>query len=234
MVQRSVSLGVQYSRRPVKFADLRAEVRRWGWARILFKGAMALLRKYAGLHLYRVNLRFLDRYPPAPILPEGIRVCLVPPEKLSESAEDPELEMDPEFVRAAIARGDLAFGVLKGERLVSYAWRTFSAAPDRDGLWVKVDPPYHYAYKAFTLPAYRGKRLHVAVSLLCDDYFRARGYAGEVGYNEVTNFPIAAAAKYLGRRRIGFAGYLKWFGRRIPFRTPALKKIGFEIFEPRQ
>jgi len=55
-----------------------------------------------------------------------------------------------------------------------------------------------------------------------------------VGYNEVANFPIAAAAEYLGRRRIGFAGYLKWFGRRIPFRTPALKKIGFEIFEPRQ
>src|SRR5258706_15727503 len=102
-----------------------AEVRRWGWARIVFKGAMALLRKYAGVHLYRVNLRLLDRYPSAPILPEGLRVGLVPSEKLSEAAEDPELEMDPEFVRAAIARGDLAFGALKGERLVSYVWRTF-------------------------------------------------------------------------------------------------------------
>jgi hypothetical protein len=51
-------------------------------------------------------------------------------------------------------------------------------------------------------------------------------------YNEITNYAIGAAADYLGRRRIGYAGYLKWLGRRIPFRTRSLEKIGFEFFEP--
>ena len=63
--------------------------------------------------------------------------------------------MESGFVRAALARGDVAFGAFDGDQLIAYVWRPFGAAPDADGLWVKVDPPHHYAYKAFTLPAYR-------------------------------------------------------------------------------
>jgi len=99
-------------------------------------------------------------------------------------------------------------------------------------LWVKVDPPYHYAYKAFTLPAYRGQRIHIAVSHLSDDYFLERGYTAEVGFSEISNFPSIAAADFLGRRRVGFAGYVKWCGRAVPFRTAGVKRIGFEFFAP--
>ena len=215
-----------------KIATLRAEARRWGWARAWFALLVRFMRVYAGIHLYRVNLRPLDRRFDPPALPGEIRVGRVPPETLIKAAQDPELAMDPEFVRAALERGDIAFGALDRGRLVSYAWRTFSAAPDFHGLWVRVDRPYHYAYKAFTLPEYRGRHLHIAVSLLCDETFRSLGYLGEVGFSELSNYSSIAAADALGRRRIGYAGYLKWFGHCIPFRTRSLAKIGFEFFKP--
>jgi len=72
----------------------------------------------------------------------------------------------------------------------------------------------------------------IALSLLSDDYFLERGYTAEVGFSEISNFPGIAAADFIGRRRVGFAGYVKWFGRAVPFRTAGVKRIGFELFEP--
>jgi hypothetical protein len=51
---------------------------------------------------------------------------------------------------------------------------------------------------------------------------------------EIDNFASIGVADFLGRRRIGYAGYVKWFGRSIPFRTPAVKKIGVELLELRE
>jgi hypothetical protein len=126
----------------------------------------------------------------------------------------------------------MAFGAFEGDRLIGYSWRTFTAAPDMDGLWVRVDRPYFCGYKAFTLCSHRGRRIHASVALFSDGYLLERGYAAEVGFVDTTNLASLAVAKFLGRQRIGYAGYLKWFGRCIPFRTPAVKKIGAELFEP--
>jgi hypothetical protein len=219
-------------RSAAKITRLRDDARRWGWTRVVVARMAEWLRNHAGVRFYRVNLRPLDRRFPAPALPPGMRACRVPAETLLRVAGDPELDLDRGFVRDALARGDLCFGVLAGERLLSYAWRSLGTAPAREGMWIRVAHPHHYAYKAFTLPAWRGKHLHIAVSLASDEHFRAHGSGAEVGYNEVTNYAISAAADYLGRRRIGFAGYLAWFGRRIPFRSRSLRKIGFEFFEP--
>src|SRR5207302_320990 len=158
-----------------------------------------------------------------------ITVGIVPPRELFKAARDPELDMDPDFVRDALARGDMAFGAFEGDRLVGYTWRTFTAAPDRDGLWARVRHPYQYSYKAFTRPSHRRKRIHVAITAVADAYLLRRGYAFEVGYMEAANFDSIGLADFMGRRKIGYAGYLKWFGRSIPFRTSAVKKIGAEL-----
>jgi hypothetical protein len=157
---------------------------------------------------------------------------IVQPGELLKAAEDPGLDIHPDFVRAALARGDMAFGAFEGDRLVGYTWRTFTAAPDLDGLWARVNRPYQYSYKGFTRPSHRGKRIHVAITYFADAYLLERGYTAEVGFVGITNFSSLAVAKFLGRRRIGYAGYLKWFGRRIPFATPAVKKVGARLFEP--
>jgi len=214
-----------------KLENLRTDQRRWGWKRSLLIRVISMLRRYAGLHIYRINVRPLVRQSPEPYLPSGITVRIVPPEELLKAAGDPDLDLGLDFVRNALARGDVAFGAFEGDRLVGYTWRTFTAAPDRDGLWARVSHPYQYSFKAFTRPSHRRKRIHVAITSLADAYLLRRGYTFEVGYMEIDNFASIGVANFLGRRRIGYAGYVKWFGRSIPFRTPAVKKIGAELFE---
>jgi hypothetical protein len=125
----------------------------------------------------------------------------------------------------------MAFGAFEGDRLVGYTWRTFTTAPDRDGLWARVNHPYQYSYKAFTRRSHRGKRIHVAITFLADAYLLGRGYVFEVGYMEITNFSSIGVANFLGRQGIGYAGYVRWFGRLLLSRTPAVRKIGLELFE---
>src|SRR5207248_3573924 len=78
----------------MKLENLRAEIKRWGWMRVLFKHLMCYLRKYAGLHIYRVNKRPLGRHPGTPDLPNGITLAIAPPEKLLAAASDPELRSE--------------------------------------------------------------------------------------------------------------------------------------------
>ena len=213
---------------PVKLENLHEDVRRWGWKRSLFLRIVSRLRTVAGLHIYRVGLRPLVRQEREL---DGISVRIATPEELLQAANDPELDMRPDFVRSALARGDFAIGAFEGGRLVGYAWRTFTAAPDVDGLWVRVDRPCHYLYKGFTLPSHRGRSIQVAIPLFSDRYFLAQGYSAEVGIVDIANFASINNGKRLGRRKVGYAGYVKWFGRCIPFRTPAVRRIGFEFLK---
>ncbi len=214
-----------------KFVNLRRDVKGWGWKRSLLIRFISMLRRYAGLHIYRINVRPLGSPSSEPSLPSGITVRIVPPLELLKAAREPDLDLDLDFVRDALARGDMAFGAFEGDRLVGYTWRTFTAAPDRDGLWARVSHPYQYSFKAFTRPSHRRKRIHVAITSFADAYLLRRGYAFEVGYLEIDNFASIGLADFMGRRKIGYAGYVNWFGRSIPFRTPAVKKIGAELFE---
>ena len=213
---------------PLKLEHLREDVIRWGWRRSLFLRIVSRLRKLAGLHLYRVGLRPLARQE---CQLDGISVRIATPQELLQAASDPALDMHPDFVRSALARGDFAIGAFEGDRLVGYAWRTFTAAPDIDGLWVSVERPCHYLYKGFTLSSHRGRHIQVAIPLFSDRYFLERGYTSEVGIVDVANFASINNGKRLGRRKVGYAGYVKWFGRCIPFRTPAVRRIGFQFLK---
>jgi len=57
--------------------------------------ADVVLRKFAGLHVYRVNKRPLDGHAGTPDLPGGITLAIVPPGKLLDAAADPALDMEP-------------------------------------------------------------------------------------------------------------------------------------------
>jgi hypothetical protein len=199
------------------FENLREDVRRWGWKRSAFIRVISMLRRYAGLHIYRVNVRPLVRQYPVPGLPSGLTVRIVPPGELLKAADDPELDLGLDFVRDALARGDMAFGAFEGDRLVGYTWRTFTAAPDRDGLWVRVSHLTIMFAPRRSLPSYRRRRIHVATFFAT---FILVAHAFEAD-TEVSNSPASASADLAGRdgyRRIRVAdAYL--------FRTPAVKKI---------
>lgn len=219
-----------FERQVKRVECFRADVTRWGLLRSLFVHFMLRLQSLAGLNIHWILIRPLARPRAAPHLPDGIAFRVVQAEELLNAARDPELYMDSEFVRGALARGDIAFGAFEGERLVCYSWRAFASTPHVDGVWVKFAPLYHYGYKAFTRPSHRGRRILVALALFSDSYLLERGRVAQVMSIDIWNLASLAAQRTAGSRRVGLAGYLKWFGFFISFRTRSVKKSGFAFY----
>jgi hypothetical protein len=216
----------------MRLENLRADINRWGWTRSLFIRVMSILRRTIGFRIFRIGVRPLARLSHKQVCPGGIVLRVLQPDELLAASSDPALDLPADFVRRALARGDMAFGAYEGDLLVGYSWRTFTAAPHADGVWAKVERPYFCGYDAFTRKSHRGRRIHAAVALFSDAYLLERGYSAEVGFVDIANFASLNVAKRMGRFRIGYAGHLKWLGHFITFRTPAVKAIGAQLFEP--
>ncbi len=212
--------------------QLRIDAERFGWPASIFMRLMARLQTHLGIHVCRVRTRRFRSDRPDMNLPRDISLAIIDRDTLLRASEDPVLSMTREFVEAALERGDVAFGAFKGDRVVAYMWRTYTAAPHVDGLWVRVNKPYCYGYKQFTHPDYRGQRLSTAVSQASEPYFRARGSNYSIGFIDIHNRSSLASDKGKGMVAIGHAGYLNWFGRCFTYRTPRVKRTGFEFFDP--
>jgi hypothetical protein len=207
----------------------------WGWTLALLARAAEHLERFLGIRIYRVNLRPLGN--PAPdrdATSKGITVRMLSEAELLEAARDPGLELDPDFVREALARGDLACGAYDGEMLVGYTWRAARLAPFRDGLWVKVGHPLHYVYNSFTRESHRGKGIHIAITRAADRYSVETGHPAEVGFIDISNMRSLRAARSLGRRKVGWTGYIKLFGRCFTFRSAGVRATGSEFYVPRK
>lgn len=213
--------------------DLRRDAAHGGWKRVLLARAAARLQNWLGVHVFRVNFRPTPKDPPEPAPPDGIRLCLLRPEELLEAAADPELDLDPDFVRAAAAQGDVTFGAFEGKRLVAYSWSTLVGAPFYEDLWVRVGWPYRYIYKSMTRPSYRARRIYIAIMRFADAYFLERDCAGEVGFSNIANLASLGSQRSLGRQKVGYVGYVTLFGQCFSFRTPAVKRLRIVIFRPR-
>jgi hypothetical protein len=167
-----------------------------------------------------------------PDVPDGITFRVVQRDEYAKAGYEPELALEPRFLKGAADRGDDMIGAFTGARLISYVWRARGWAPHVDGLRVRVSAPNCYAYKSFTVPAYRGKRISPATHLHSDIAMAREGYTHRVGFVAITNYESLAMGKHMNSRIIGYAGYGRWFGRYFPFRTRGARETGFEFFRP--
>ncbi len=193
------------------------------------------LERFFGLWVYCVNVRRLKAQEDAAPLP-GITFRKLDAAELLEAAEnrDLDLDLDPKFIREATTRGDIAWGAFQHGQLVGYTWRASSLAPFVDGVWVRVPVPFQYGYKSYTLPSHRGLGIYPAVGRVADQQSLELGYPVMLHLVDISNIASLRAANQLGSKTAGYAGYLKFFGRRLTFRTPGARSIGVDLFMPRQ
>jgi len=172
------------------------------------------------------------REPNFPAGPANIEFRQVRDDELTSLGADPRLNLGVDFVAGAIERGDTMFGAYDEAGLVSYVWRARAWAPHVDGLRVRVEPPFCYCYNSYTVPEYRGRRISPTVHLYSDSRMVDEGYTYRAGFVALTNLESIAMGKHMGSVPIGYAGYTRWFGRYRPFRTPAVRRVGFEFYVP--
>ena len=88
------------------------------------------------------------------------QAAFLTPSEVWRHAEDPLNDLPESFVRRALATGDQCFAILHGDTLANYSWYTKSTNRFSETLSLDFDRRWVYQYRAFTRPAYRGRRLH--------------------------------------------------------------------------
>lgn len=217
--------------RMTRIARLKADANRWGWKRSIFSHLTGYAARHFGINVHVVRTCALAEDSQYPSTLPGISFRQIPAEELLAASSDPSLDLTRDFVKDAITRGDMAFGAFDGPVLAAYTWRSFTSARHTDEVWVRLDRPYVYAYKSFTRANYRGHHLMPSVMLFADTESLKHQCTHRAGFVAIHNLASLAAGKHMAAEPIGYAGYLEWFGRHFPFRTRAVKNIGFEFFE---
>lgn len=205
--------------------------------RTLHMGIGWRLRKWLGLHIYGIYARPLGAPAAAqPSKDSGYTLRVFESgdlDALLGCASDPRLDLGEAFVRDAFAKGDACATVFSDGRVVSYNWMAFTPTHDQHGVHVDFRPTYRYAYKAFTVPEFRGRHLIRLLKAAVDDYCLRRGRVSSITFVAIDNYASIRYTLGVGNHRIGFAGYLKLGAIFLPFRTTGVRSEGFRFFMPR-
>ena len=94
-------------------ANLKADANRFGWYRSLLHRFFTLAARYLAIHVHVVRIKEMVDEPEYPSQLTGITYRVVENDELYEASADPEMALGPEFVNAAIERGDTAFGAFE-------------------------------------------------------------------------------------------------------------------------
>lgn len=181
---------------------------------------------------WRLGLKVLGLHR-APVVAQAVPASPFTFRILDESqaialASDRELDIRPEWSRAAHRRGDRCLAAFEGSRIVGYTWLSRQRALQDEGVELRVGDGGEYRYKTFVRPGDRGRGV-------MPQLYRAADAAGAVDglswsclcialHNEAS---IAAAAK-AGARRVGFLVAWKLGSRVRLWRSPGARSAGLE------
>ena len=188
------------------------------------------LEVYLGVHCYLVRVRPLDLAAPQRVAaPENIEIRRVTTDELQAATLDPELGISQAFLDNALSKGDRCYGAFEQNRLVAYVWRSSDVARHEADVGVSVSRPYVYGYKGLTRSSHRGYGLNVALVAFAGLDYLESGYTQLAAFVALYNLASLANSQENGFVHIGYAGYLRWFGRVFPFSTAAPRRIGFRF-----
>jgi hypothetical protein len=138
-------------------------------------------------------------------------------------------DMAPAFLDEALRRGDRCYGALDGDLLASYGWYSTRPTPVNGELVLRFDRAYAYMYKGYTLPAYRGRRLHGIGMARALSALAGEGQKGLVSYVKSNNFASLKSCYRLGYTDFGRVFAIRLGGRYRTFATRGCAAYGFRV-----
>ncbi len=179
-------------------------LRRYGVLAAVHHKLWRLLYRPTGYAPY-VCLALPARSAPRTDAPEadGIACREVPLDELSRYAKDPEYALDGASLPRARARRDCCIGVFDAGKLVSYSFNATIPTDFNPHFQYRFPDGWVYHFRAYTLPAWRGRRLHGRnVSAVIERFRTHPGFKGMVTLVNGVNYPSLASFRRLGFERM--------------------------------
>jgi len=212
---------------------VRGIVRQYGAGALLHDLQCRLLNQLGYFEVLKgMTVRVQDVRDPGLFDAQGYQARFVGVDELQRLARDDANEMPIEFLHLALARRDRCYALFDGTQLAAYGWYTNRAAPLDAHYTLHFDTGWTYMYKGYTLPAWRGKRLHAvgmcrALRALTDE-----GRRGLISCVASNNFASLHSVTRMGYRIFGAAWLLRLAGHAVSYATPGCRAYGFRV-EPR-
>jgi GNAT superfamily N-acetyltransferase len=203
---------------------LQASAKQWGWPRTIYAGVMQ--RLFPTFEVCVVTQRPLSQTARHPELCHELSIKVVEEYELARASSDPQLELRRDFVVSAIQRGDVAVGVFESGRLIAFIWLALCPTPNGADVLVDFPPRHRYTYNAFTLPAYRGRRLQSALMAFVDEMALQSGCTHAINIIATHNYSSLASNRARGNPRVGYVAAVRLAGRVFTFRSPGARGVG--------
>jgi hypothetical protein len=189
-----------------------------------------LVNQLVRFHILRgMTVRVLDIRDRSLFEAAGFEGRFVGERELWKYAQDRAHEITPEFLRAALARGDRCYALFDGETLAAYGWYSDLRTPLDEHFLLHFDRGWTYMYKGYTMAAYRGKRLHAvgmcgALRAVTDE-----GRNGLISCVASNNFASLHSVTRMGYRIFGDVYLLRAAGHSFSYATRGFRPYGFWV-----
>ncbi len=205
----------------------RAQIRDFGFGRTVYAAVMRSLERL-GFHLFTVQLGDDDPNREVPEMSPGYTLERATPLDLMRWAE-PEYGLSRQFLEESAQNGDRCVLNLYNGELAGYGFVTTARARATEQLDVVISDNLVYRYKGWTHPDHRRKHLSLARGSLNKKLFPLGDKRRTVSFVVSHNFKSKLHHRALKPERIGLCGYLRIFGREIPFTLPGPRRHGFRL-----
>lgn len=199
-------------------------------ADIAFRAA----RRFVDLKVLRGVVLTMDTVAPGFLEEDaGFRWSFVGAEALHAALDaGVPLAMDHAFIDEATSRGDRCYAASSPEGIASYGWystRPTAVTVIADDMVLHFDTAYAYMYRGYTLPAYRGKRLHgIGMARAMRSLVEA-GSRGLVSVVDSTNTASLTSCYRLGYHDFGRLYCARVAGRFATYATSGCTAYAFRL-----
>jgi hypothetical protein len=159
----------------------------------------------------------------------GYEGRFVDPVELEPLAHARQHELDLGFLEQAIRRNDRCYAMFEGNALAAYGWYAQRPTPIDEHFELHFDDAYTYMFKGYTVPAYRGKRLHAVAMCRALRALAGEGRRGLVSYVASNNFASLKSTARMGYRVFGDVYLVQAAGRSLTWATPGCRSYGFRV-----
>ncbi len=184
---------------------LRQTRRNYGFGIALGEFAYRLARRLMSAEIAQVLQLDLAamRAPKPPALDLDYRFLSA--DEVRAAAADPAHDLDATMAERLRSGRDFCYGAFHGNRLASYSWYALDSIEPEHGFGAGLTFPLDtvYLYKAYTLPAYRGRQVHGAALQRAARFFQQHGITQLIAIVEFGNWASLRSHEKLGCRPVG-------------------------------